>query len=178
MDRALRAKYDAIAYQMGDDRFFTKKELRYLPETLAPGEDVLGFASGHMDGNTWLIALTNRRVLFLDKGMLYGLRQVSIPIERINSVSGSTGLVFGSITVTDGARSYKIANVPKKTVQPFTDKLRDLISAKLVSTPTTTAPANPHDERLAALERLASLLAGGALTQEEFDREKAKVLAT
>ena len=50
--------------------FGTKKEVSYLPEILNPDERVLGLISGFLDGNTWIIALTDRRVIFLDKGML------------------------------------------------------------------------------------------------------------
>ena len=60
---------------MGDDQFFTKKELKHLPEILREGEQLLAFTSGIMDGNTWLISLTDRRIIFLDKGMIWGLKQ-------------------------------------------------------------------------------------------------------
>ena len=69
--------------EIGDDQFFTKKELKYLPEILMENEQVLAFSSGLMDGNTWLITLTNERVIFLDKGMLYGLKQTTIDLEKI-----------------------------------------------------------------------------------------------
>ena len=45
-----------------------------------------------MDGNTWLITLTDRRIIFLDKGMIYGLKQTTIDLDKVNAVSGETGL--------------------------------------------------------------------------------------
>lgn len=39
------------------------------------GEEVLAFSSGLMDESTWLITLTNTRIIFLDKGMIYGLNK-------------------------------------------------------------------------------------------------------
>ncbi len=41
-----KKEYDRIAKEIGDDNFFTKKELNYLPEALADGEQVLAFTSG------------------------------------------------------------------------------------------------------------------------------------
>ena len=60
-----KKEYKRIAKEIGDDQFFTKKELKYLPEILMENEQVLAFSSGVMDGNTWLITLTNERVIFL-----------------------------------------------------------------------------------------------------------------
>ena len=80
------------------------------------GEQVLAFASGTMDGKTWLIVLTERRVIFLDRGLFYGLRQTVIPIAKINGITGETGMIFGKIAINDGAVVRKIKNVPKGAV--------------------------------------------------------------
>ena len=66
-----KKEYDRIAKEIGDDNFFTKKELNYLPEALADGEQVLAFTFGFLDGNTWLLTLTDRRLIFLDKGIKF-----------------------------------------------------------------------------------------------------------
>ena len=84
----LHQEYKRIAKATGDDRFFTKKELNHLPKVLMNGDQVLTFSSGLMDGKTWLIALTDKRILFLDKGLLFGLRQTTIPVDKISAVSG------------------------------------------------------------------------------------------
>lgn len=175
MDEELKAKFDAIAREMGDDRFFTKKELEHLPEILETGEEVLAFASGLLDGNTWLIALTDRRVLFLDKGMLYGLKQISIDLDRVNSVQGSTGLLLGKIIITDGAQSYKIESVPKKTVGPFTNKVRDTISRRKAA---GASPMDQPSDRIGQIERLVALKDAGVLTEEEFAAEKERILGS
>ena len=103
------------------DTFGTKKEIRYLPEILSNDETILSLTSGLMDGNTWLIVCTERRVIFLDKGMIYGLKQRETPLEKINSVEQKTGMMFGSIGIWDGAAHMEIKNVMKKTVKPFVE---------------------------------------------------------
>lgn len=126
----LEKVWKAIAEEMGDDRFFTTKELDYLPRILDTQEQVLAFSSGLHKGNTWLIVLTNERVIFLDKGMFYGLKQSSIELERVNNFDSEKGLMFGRISIGSNAEVYEITNVWKKTVDPFTKKLREAVKAK------------------------------------------------
>ena len=127
--KELRKEYKRIARATGDDQFFTKKELFHLPTVLMDEEQVLAFSSGIMDGNTWLIALTDRRVIFLDKGLLFGMRQTTVPIGKISAVSGETGIVFGKIIIGIGHGEKKITSVLKHTVLPFTNKLQEVIEA-------------------------------------------------
>ena len=121
-----------IAAESGDDQFFTARELNYLPQMLMGGEQVLAFTSGLMDGNTWLIVLTDKRIIFLDKGLLYGLEQVSIDLDRVNSIASTTGLMFGEILITDGARQRKIEDVSKHSVRIFTNKVQAAIEARKI----------------------------------------------
>jgi hypothetical protein len=171
----LKKEYKRIATLVGDDQFFTKKELNYLPQVLADGEQVLAFTSGFMDGNTWLITLTDRRIIFLDKGMIYGLKQTSINLDKVNAISGQTRMFLGSIKIEDGAKERLINNVWKKTVSKFTNMARDAIEAR--QHPQATLAAAPADDLATKLERLASLVGKGILTQEEFTQQKAKLLA-
>lgn len=173
-----KKEYNRIAEEMGDDQFFTKKELNYLPEALREGEQVLAFTSGLMDGNTWLIALTDRRIIFLDKGMIYGLKQTAIDLDKVNSISGSTGLIFGKIAITDGAKERKIENVWKKTVKRFTNKVQEAIEARKGAMQPVQMAQPVEVDPYEKLEKLASLKDKGVITEEEFQAEKGKILAT
>lgn len=209
-----KAVYDAVAAELGDDRFFTTKELDVLPKILAPMEQVLSFSSGLMDGNTWLIVLTDRRILFLDKGLLYGLKQTSIDLENVVVIEGSTGLVFGSISISTAAGPREIRNTWKRSVNAFINKVNEARRAQregrqllspgsgenfpseqrsplrdLTPTPTPAprsayeppcvdpapAPTSGSDSE-AALARLDRLLRAGAVTREEYDRQRAQIL--
>ena len=166
--KELENEYNRIADKQNNGQFLTKKELKYLPEILQDGEQVLGFTSGLMGGNTWLITLTNRKIIFLDKGMLFGLKQETIPLNRINAVSGSTGIFFGKIVITDGAKDREITNVWKKTVTVFINKCQEAIFEN------SQAKENPYKK----LENLASLKEKGIINKDEFESEKKKILAT
>lgn len=171
-----KAEYNRIANEIGDDQFFTKKELNHLPEILLDGEQVLAFTSGLMDGNTWLITLTDKRVIFLDKGMVFGLKQTVIDLDKVSSVSGETGLLFGKISIHDGSSTRTIENVWKKTVVKFTNKVRDAMEAKKHSNRPSQPQVISGDDIASQLERLAALKEKGFLTQEEFNQQKAKLL--
>ena len=170
-----RAEYDRIAKEIGDDQFFTKKELNYLPEILQDGEQVIAFTSGLMDGNTWLLTLTDRRIIFLDKGIIFGLKQQSIPLNKINAISGKTGLLFGSIQITEGAKTHKIDNVWKKTVKIFTNKVQEAICTP-VNQSASSYSANTAPDKYSQLEKLADLKAKGIISAKEYNAEKAKIL--
>ena len=114
------------------DTFGTKKEINYLPQILSEDEKIIYLTSGLMNNNTWLITCTNKRVIFLDKGMIYGLKQCETPLEKINSIEQKTGLIFGEMSIWDGASKMTIKNVMKKTVKPFVDAVNKAIENKKI----------------------------------------------
>ena len=159
------------------DTFGTKKEIKYLPEILAEDEAVLALTSGLMDGNTWLIVCTGKRVIFLDKGMIYGLKQRETPLERITSIEQKTGMMLGSVGIWDGAARMEITCVMKKTVRPFVEavnRARDALKAAETGAQHSAAPSST--DAVSQLERLADLRDRGVLSDDEFQTQKAKIL--
>ncbi|GGY03681.1 PH domain-containing protein [Paludibacterium paludis] len=171
---ALKNEYRRIAQAIGDDQFFTKKELAHLPAVLADGEQILAFCSGLMDSSTWLITLTDQRIIFLDKGLLFGLKQSAIDLDKVNAISGETGVFFGKISIQDGASNRTIDNVPKRTVVPFTNLVRDAINNRKHGK--HTIGAAQADDPVARLEKLSAMLSKGLITEAEFTEQKARIL--
>lgn len=154
------------------DTFGTKKEIKSLPEILAANEPVLGLTSGIMNGNTWLITLTDRRIIFLDKGFLYGLRQLEVPLEKINTIEQKTGLFFGQVGIADGSSTMAIGNILKASVKPFVLALNQALESRR-----HRASSNPTTSGIAAqISQLAALKEKGVLNQTEFEAAKTKVL--
>lgn len=167
-------------------RWFTRKERNHLHEILAPGETIHALTSGVTDGNTWLVTVTDRRVVFLDVGMFYGLKQMELPISKITGVTHKTGLLFGEITV-EAADSHKhIEKILNDDVVRVAQAISEVVSLA------THPPAHPfasqpvaqpfaqrvaNGETLAKLEMLANLRQQGLLTAEEFEQQKAKLLS-
>lgn len=170
----LKEEFKRLAKLSGDVPFGTKKEFLHLPKILNTGETPLAVASGVMDGNTWLITLTNLRVIFLDKGMLYGVKQVDINLRDIVSVGGKTGLLLGDIMISTAGQNYTIKNVQKDSVIPFTN----LVNETRNKNNTTSSPSQSinEDDFISRLERLAALKEKGILSEDEFQQQKQRIL--
>ena len=108
-----------------DNMLLAKKELYYLQYKLMEHEQVLVFCSGFMDGNNGLVVLTDKRIMFMFKGIL-SEKLTSIPLMKITSLSGEQGMVHGKIVINDGNSSIEISNVPKKAVGYFVKKYQEL----------------------------------------------------
>jgi hypothetical protein len=158
------------------DSWGTRKEIAELPAVLGTDEHIKAMTSGLTDGNTWLIVCTNKRVLMLDKGMVYGLKLIDIPLDRINSISHSKGLLLGKISITDGATTRTIQNVANTTVSFFADTVNKEIElykqAKITPITQVVNTTSAADELL----KYKQLLDMGVLTQEEFDAKKKQLL--
>lgn len=158
------------------DDWGTRKEIAELPAILGTDEHIKAMTSGITDANTWLIVCTNKRVLMLDKGMIYGLRLIDIPLDRINSISQSKGLLLGKISITDGATTRTIENVSNTTINFFADTVNKEIQlykqAKITPITQVVHTTSAADE----LIKYKQLLDMGVLTQEEFNAKKKELL--
>lgn len=159
------------------DTFGTKKEIKYLPEILYDDEEILSLTSGFLDGNTWLIVLTPKRIIFLDKGMIYGLKQREIPLDHVNSVIHKIGLLLGSITIQDGASAIKIDNIQKTTILPFVNalsKATEELKNKIHSLNNSNhIPSISTADEIMKYRKLAD---DGVITEEEFLQKKKQLL--
>lgn len=166
--------------------FYTHKEIRYLPKILGEGEDILALTSGYRDGRTWLAVCTNRRVLLIHRGMFFGLHQVQMNLDRIQTIDSSYTIFFGSIRLWDGANSIAVNLVLKSSIAPFvrvTQEAMDRYKRQMaydiagsVSNAQRTTVANAGQKLTDELERLAKLRADGHLSEKEFAAAKVKLL--
>jgi hypothetical protein len=175
----LLAEFERLKMASKDDGFFTKKEFLHFPQIAMPNETPSAISSGSMDGKTWLIILTNYRVIFLDKGMFFGLKQIALDLSHISSVGGETKIIYGEITIAADGHTYTVENVSKKGVVPFTNMVKQAIEALKQSkeqSTNTQQPAANNNDPFEQLERLASLKEKDIITEEEFQAQKAKIL--
>lgn len=155
--------------------FWTRKEIRALPEILEHDESIKALTSGLMNNATWLAVCTDRRVIFLNRGMFFGERQLMIPLERVQAIDHEFTIFFGSITVWDGASAFTMNMVLKSSILPFVKSTQEQMS---LSRKQAKTPAQPATTDIASqLERLADLKEKGHLTEEEFQTQKKKLLA-
>lgn len=169
----IKSEIDALECK---DAFGTRKEISELPDILMKDENIKAMTSGLTDGNTWLMVCTNKRVLMLDKGMIYGLKLIDIPLDRINSISHSKGILLGTISLTDGATTRKIENISNTTIAFFADTVNREVEKYKQS---QKAPVNQIVNSISTADELLKfkeLLDMGVLTQEEFDTKKKELL--
>ena len=84
-----------------------RSEIKELTHILDDGEVVKHavYAKREGGGNGVLFA-TDRRILFVDKGMLYGLTVQDFPYEKISSLRYNTGLMRGKVFFS--VEGYKV----------------------------------------------------------------------
>ncbi len=109
-DLDLKLKQTLAVSARKHDEKVTKRERLLLPELLAIHETPLTYCSGYFnDKRNWLMAVTNRRIILLFCSFFGRTTQLSIDLSKIISLSGQTGIVHGSVTITySGAQSVDL----------------------------------------------------------------------
>lgn len=148
-----------------------KKETKSLHKILAPEECIDNMVEGWYNDSTGILVSTNRRLLFVDKGLIYGLKVEDFPLDKISSIQYETGLMFGKIKIYTSGNMAEIKNVNKSYTRLFAEFVRDKLSK------TNIAEINsPQPSMLDQLEKLAKLRDNGIITIEEFGEQKKKIL--
>ncbi len=161
------------------DLFGTRKEVDCLPEIMKESEHILYLTSGLMDNTTWLIVCTEERIILVDKGMFFGMKQSEMSLDKINSISYTTGFFLGSIEIWHNGAKMVIENCDKATVKKFVDTVKEAMEKKSEKTEakhSSSSAASNVDDIASQLEKLAALMEKGILTKEEFDVQKKKLL--
>ncbi len=156
-----------------------KREIKELPNILWENENVENLIQGTYNNGNGILVATNTRLIFIDKGLVFGLKVEDFPYDKISSIQYSTGLLLGKLTIFASGNKAVIDNVDKQRVRIFGDVVRNKISSKdTVETPTNQSQQKKDnsDDVVSKLERLAKLKEQGILTEEEFNQQKLKIL--
>lgn len=138
-------------------------------------------AAGEVQGLPTLLRLTDDVLLVETAGTS---QPRAVPLARVRGIRTQVGLRTGFVTVDlDGAESLVVSRVPKADARCFETALREVLRHPPAPLPEPavalapdadgeTDPASP----LAELERLARLRDAGAVTDEEFETAKRRLL--
>lgn len=152
-----------------------RKEIKELPNILHDDERVERIVQGMYNNGIGVLVATNKRLVFVDKGLIAGVKVEDFPYDKISSIQYKTGLLFGDITIFASGNKAEISQIEKKQTRDFAESIR--VRTTPVSTPVSTPrPAAAADDMVSKLERLAELKAKGILTDEEFQQQKSKLL--
>ncbi len=168
-----------------------KREIRKLIEHLNEGEQVELLETGQYGNGMGLLALTDRRLLFLKDGIMSQTSE-DFPLDKISSIQWSSGMVFGKILVFVSGNKTEITSVGKAQGKAIVDSVRNRISSASASASASAPPPPPPppppqppppapqsattDDPIEQIQRLAGLRDAGILTEEEFAAKKAQIL--
>lgn len=166
----------------GGSKALAFREIKYLPQALAADEDVQAAIQGYYENRNGLLVATKRRLLFVDRGLISGVRVEEFPYKSISSVKYETGMMFGTIRVFVSGNTAEISYLDKAQTRSFVarlDELRNGPSPIAVPPPMPTAAparAKDSDQMIERLQKLTDLHKSGALSDDEFRAAKAKLL--
>ena len=170
----LKEQFKKIAKSQGEINLIISNEKYYLPKILNVQEEILSFITGRMNDHKWLITLTNQRIILIDKGLLYGLKQITIDLKHISSISSTTDLTSGKIQINQENSNYLIENISKKLVIYFVNKANEVLqNLHLSASPLQTSKDESTENKLIELNELREK---GLINETEFAKAKAKVL--
>jgi hypothetical protein len=154
---------------------FGRKEIGELPSIIHEDEEIFGLIQGTYNGGQGILVATNKRLLFVDKGLIYGLKVEDFGLDKVSSIQYETGILFADIKIMASGNIAKITNVEKSLGRTFCEKVR----AKLNEPKQASAPITVVQQQVDVADqigKLAALKDQGILTQEEFDAQKKKLL--
>lgn len=179
----IETKADKIANQIenlkldGISKFFGRKEINELPKILLDDEELYDIVQGAYSGKMGILIATNYRLIFIDKGFMFGLKVEDFPYDKISSIQYETGLIQGKIIIMASGNRAVIDNVVKNLVQRFCDNVRKfMLTSKKNESPNQVIMTNQIDIADQIL-KLADLRDKGILTDEEFQQQKIKLLS-
>lgn len=163
----------------GVSKFLGRKEIKELPSILWEDEALEKIVQGFYSKGVGILVATNKRLIFVDKGLLWGLKVEDFPYDKISSIQYDTGILSGEIIIFTSGNKAKIEQIEKKQCRDFCDYVRARISSikEHASLPKEQIAATvSSDDFISKLERLAKLKEQGILTDEEFLTQKNKIL--
>lgn len=184
MDETLfQKKLDAINFKP----LQCKKMLLDIPDLIFDDEEFLWIVEGFLkhihnrpvkNSMPGLMVVTSKRVFFYRKSLIGTISREDLPISNIASASFRKGLLMGSIIISTSNDMAEVDNIGKIYGEPTVNIIMEAHKKSLQApqSPTIT-PTTPADNKFEMLEKLHELKTKGILTDEEYLKEKTRLLA-
>lgn len=154
------------------------REIKRLTNYLWEDETVEQMTTGTYGKGTGLVVLTDRRLLFVQDGMVSKTTE-DFPIDKVSSVQWTSGLMLGQIIIFASGSKSEIKNLNKDDGKEIVDRIRHRLSAPAQRAPTTdsaSAPSPAFPDPIEQLKKLAELRDAGVVTDAEFEAKKVELL--
>ena len=159
----------------GGSQFLGKWEINELPNILWEDEDIIRLASGVYNNGMGIVVATNKRILFLNKGV-FNTQIEDFSYNKISSIQCNKGVLMGSLIIYSAGNKAVIDSLTKPEAQYLADYIRARISQGDTQPQPQQVQQDNSQDVVSQLERLAKLKEQGVLTDEEFAQQKAKIL--
>lgn len=161
----------------GTSMLLGRKEIKELPKILWEDEQIEQIIQGVYNNSMGILVATNKRLVFVDKGIIFGLKVEDFPYDKITSIQYQTGIIFGEITIFASGNRAEIKNMEKGRTRTFAEFVRARITQPSSNASIKDNNSNSsNEETIKQLERLATLKEKGILTEDEFNEQKKKIL--
>jgi len=150
------------------------KEIKALPDILWEDEKLEKLVQGFYEKGNGILVATNKRLIFVDKGMIYGIRVEDFPYDKISSIQYETGILGAKITIFASGNKAEIKHVKNAVAKNFGDYVRARISKTHEHASSTKQ--NLEEDMTTQLEKLAGLKEKGIISEEEFSAKKKSIL--
>ena len=118
------------------------------PNILWDSEQIHDMVQGFYDSGQGLLVSTDRRLLFVNRGLLYGLKGEDFPNEKVTSIQYETKLLFGSITIFASGNKAVVSQIqPKARAKAFAEGVRARLAAATPADTLNAAPSRPTTRR-------------------------------
>lgn len=118
-----------------------------------------------------ILVATDRRVIFVDKEFMYGLKVEDFSYSKISSIQYETALLLASIDIHVADDVVEIDGVGKYDAELFCEKVRNFMAH-----PEEYVQAKTELTVLDQLEQLGRLKENGVLSEDEFNEQKKKLI--
>lgn len=160
---------------LGLSQVLKSKELKDLPNILSDNEVIDHIIRGSYNDGIGLLVCTKRRVVFIDRGMVYGLKVEDFPLSKINSIQYEKGVLLSKLKIQTSGNTTVIDNIVLEEAIEFVKVVNDNMENK--SNNQTIVQVQPKESDVfEKLEKLQKLKESGILTDEEFELKKIELL--
>ena len=108
--------------------------------------------------------------------MISGMKSTEIPLDSIGSVNYETKMMGGNITVSAAGTDKHIGKMKKSDVKDIANLISEAAARMKQGIAAPAAAAAPEVSTMDELKKLSELKESGVLTEEEFNKQKTKLL--
>jgi hypothetical protein len=127
------------------------------------------------------LIITNRRILIYKPGFI-GAETEEYPFESIDKIDHKKGFIRSEIEIHAGGKEIELENISNDDAVKAIGIIRQNMHAQKITQKTVVLQqpvqaTPPQDDPVTKLKQLKEMVEAGLITQDEYDKTKAAILA-